>query len=69
MTDNQGQLLSGAVGFTSTAVEVVTGAFLVVFTTVFFVYDGRRIWTWFVNLFPRRAHESIFEASSWAGLR
>jgi putative heme transporter len=70
ISDNQGELLSGAIGFTSTAVEVVTGAFLVLFTTIFFLYDGRGIWDWFVNLFPRRAHESMHEASAlgWASL-
>ena len=68
--DNQGELLSGAIGFTSTAVEVVTGAFLVLFTVIFFLYDGRGIWNWFVNLFPRRAQESMHEASAlgWASL-
>jgi putative heme transporter len=70
VSDNQSGLLSGAIGFTSTAVEVVTGAFLVLFTVIFFLYDGRGIWNWFVNLFPRRAHESMHEASAlgWAAL-
>jgi putative heme transporter len=70
VSDNQSGLLSGAIGVTSTAVEVVTGAFLVLFTVIFFLYDGRGIWNWFVNLFPRKAHESMQEASAlgWASL-
>jgi putative heme transporter len=70
VSDNQSGLLSGAIGVTSTAVEVVTGAFLVLFTVIFFLYDGRGIWNWFVNLFPRKAHESMHEASAlgWGSL-
>jgi putative heme transporter len=70
VSDNQGQLLSGVVSFTSTAAEAVTGIFLILFTVIFFLYDGRGIWNWFVNLFPRRAHESMHEASAlgWASL-
>lgn len=35
--------------------EVVAGFFIVLFSTYFFLADGRMIWAWLVRLFPRTA--------------
>ncbi len=40
-------------------VHVLEGLFIVVFTTLFVLIDGRRIWSWVVRLFPRRARARI----------
>jgi predicted PurR-regulated permease PerM len=48
-------LLSGAVSFGSSFGHFLAGILLVLFATLFFLIDGRRIWQWTVRLFPRRA--------------
>jgi len=40
-------------------VHVLEGLFIVVFTTLFVLIDGRRIWGWVVRLFPLRSRERI----------
>jgi predicted PurR-regulated permease PerM len=52
---HQQQLTSGALGAAATALEVVSGALIALFATIFFLYDGERIWSWLLNLFPRSA--------------
>jgi predicted PurR-regulated permease PerM len=48
----------------------VTGLFLVLFTTYFFIRDGRRIWTFLTGWLPRPATESMRYAggAGWATL-
>ena len=48
-------LLSGAVSFGSSFGHFLAGILLVLFATLFFLIDGKRIWEWTVRLFPRRA--------------
>ncbi|WP_186317750.1 AI-2E family transporter [Curtobacterium sp. 9128] len=43
----------------SGAVHALEGLFIIVFTTIFVLIDGRRIWAWVVRLFPRRARPRI----------
>lgn len=40
-------------------VHALEGLFIVVFTTLFVLIDGRRIWNWVVRLFPRRSRSRI----------
>lgn len=54
---HQGEVASGAISAGRTAIDVVTGAVLFVFLTVFLVYDGDRVWDWVVRLLPRRGEE------------
>lgn len=44
---------------TATASHIVAGAFIMLFTVIFLVYDGRGIWAWFVRLFPARARGRV----------
>jgi putative heme transporter len=44
---------------TTTAGHIVTGLFIALFATIFFTYDGRRIWSWLVRLFPARARGRV----------
>lgn len=64
---NQGGLLSGALSGTRIALEVLSGAAIAVFTTVFFLLDGENIWAWCVRLFPGRSRDGVHEAGlrSW----
>lgn len=52
-------ILSGALEAGSGLVHALEGLFIVVFTTIFVLVDGPRIWSWTVRLFPRRARPRI----------
>jgi len=39
--------------------EVFTGILLAMFTTLFLLYDGRRIWNWLLKLVPSAAREGV----------
>ncbi len=55
VTAGNDQLLDRATQVGATLGHVVAGFFLVLFSTFFFMYDGGRIWSWVVRLFPRSA--------------
>ena len=57
-----GSVASGALSVTGTVTEVLSGALIALFCTLFFLFDGRRIWTWIVGLLPRRARERTHQA-------
>jgi predicted PurR-regulated permease PerM len=59
-------ILSGFQEAGSGAVHVLEGLFIIVFTTLFVLIDGGRIWAWVVRLFPRRARPRI-EVAGAAG--
>lgn len=65
-----GGIASSAYGAAATALEVVSGAGIALFATIFFVHDGPRIWAWVTSLFPRGARPHVDEAGrlSWATL-
>jgi putative heme transporter len=54
-----GALASGAGTVAKTAGSLLTGLLLAIFATVFLVLDGRRVWSWVVRLFPRRARAAM----------
>ncbi len=62
LTGGQGQLLNGALAATATAGHVVTGVFLTLFATYFFLAQGDLIWAWLVRLLPRTARSRVDEA-------
>jgi predicted PurR-regulated permease PerM len=68
--ENSDALVSGALSITSTAGHVVTGFFLVLFSSYFFLSGGDRIWGWLVHLFPRDARARVDGAGirAWATL-
>lgn len=59
---NTGTLLSGALSVTTTVGQVLAGAVIALFCTLFFLIDGRRIWTWVVGLLPRHTRERTHQA-------
>lgn len=52
-------LWTGALSVGSTAGHVLAGLLLALFATLFILIDGRRIWRWFVRLFPRKARAAV----------
>ncbi len=63
---NQDTITEGALSTATLAVEVVTGLLLTLFSLIFFLYDGDRIWAWLVRLFPRVARERVDGAGKLA---
>ena len=56
VNDHQGQIWSGALSVTTTAGQVVAGALLTLFSLIFLLIDGKRIWYWVLGFLPKRAH-------------
>jgi predicted PurR-regulated permease PerM len=67
---NTSSLTATGVATATTLAEVVTGALLVLFSTFFFLRDGRKIWRFIVRLFPVNARWQLSDAgdASWATL-
>ena len=61
-------ILSGFQAAGVGVVHVLEGLFIVVFTTLFVLIDGPRIWAWVVRLFPRRSRARI-DVAGRAGWR
>jgi predicted PurR-regulated permease PerM len=70
LTDHRSTLTTGALSTATTAIDVLASTFLVLFTTFFFLRDGRRIWRFLVNLLPVAAREPLGSAGeqSWQTL-
>jgi putative heme transporter len=64
--NNQSKLTSGALSTAATVTELVTEAVLVLFTLVFFLYGGRNIWKYVVQIIPADARERV-RAAGYAG--
>lgn len=67
---NGDQIVTGALRVGSTAADIGTGFFIVLFSTYFFLSGGDRIWAWVVRLFPRSARRRVDGAGvhAWATL-
>jgi predicted PurR-regulated permease PerM len=56
---SQAAMTSGALGVASTVGEVVASVLLAIFTLVFFLYDGARIWEFVLRGIPRKARDRV----------
>ncbi|WP_313818135.1 AI-2E family transporter [Citricoccus sp.] len=67
---NSQTILSGALGFGSTAGNIAAGTVLAVFALIFFLYDGKRIWRFCLNFVPARHRIAIDGAGEvgWTSL-
>jgi predicted PurR-regulated permease PerM len=67
---NTASLTSTGISTAATVFEVLTGMLLVLFSTFFFLRDGRNIWRFIVRLFPVNARWSLADAgdASWSTL-
>jgi predicted PurR-regulated permease PerM len=70
INDNASSLTSTGIATAATLFEVLTGTLLVLFSTFFFLRDGRKIWRFIVRLFPVNARWSLADAgdASWVTL-
>src|SRR5579875_608559 len=59
---NQAKLTSGALSTATTVTEIITGAFVVLFTLIFFLYGGRNIWQFVVKIFPGEVRDKVHQA-------
>ncbi|MGH3425116.1 MAG: AI-2E family transporter, partial [Nocardioidaceae bacterium] len=64
------QVVNRVAEFGNTLTHVLTGLFIVLFASYFFLYEGERIWTWVVGVFPRdaRAHLDSSGRVAWVSL-
>ncbi len=70
INSNTTSLTSTGIATAATLFEVLAGMVLVIFSTFFFLRDGRKIWRFLVRLFPVNARWSLADAgdASWATL-
>ncbi|EFG47214.1 hypothetical protein HMPREF0183_1478 [Brevibacterium mcbrellneri ATCC 49030] len=67
---SQGKIASGALGAASSIGNFVTGLLITLFASFFFLYDGGRIFQWFVRLLPKPAQPKSVAAAvnGWSTL-
>ncbi|MET9384882.1 AI-2E family transporter [Streptomyces sp. NPDC002928] len=56
---NTDQITSAGLEGVTVVVEALTGILLTVFSTLFLLYDGRRIWEWSLKLVPAAARPGV----------
>ncbi|MEV7506244.1 AI-2E family transporter [Streptomyces sp. NPDC093018] len=56
---NADQITSAGLEGVQVIVEALTGILLVFFSTLFLLYDGKRIWSWVLKLVPAAAREGV----------
>lgn len=62
LSANASSLLSGALSVTATIGHLAAGTLIALFCTLFFLFDGGRIWGWLVGLLPQAARPRAHEA-------
>jgi predicted PurR-regulated permease PerM len=60
--NHQDEIWSGALAVTTTAGQLVTGALLTLFSLIFLLIDGKRIWYWVLGFLPASAHSPVHTA-------
>jgi predicted PurR-regulated permease PerM len=56
---NTDQITSAGLEGVTVVVEALTGILLTIFSTLFLLYDGRRIWEWILKLVPAAARPGV----------
>lgn len=56
---SQAAMTSGALGVASTVGEIVASALLAIFTLIFFLYDGARIWEFVLQGIPQKGRDRV----------
>jgi predicted PurR-regulated permease PerM len=62
LRDNQEKLTSGALSTAATLTEIVTGAFLALFTVIFLLYGGRNIYAFLTRIVPSHTRDRVRDA-------
>lgn len=65
-----GEVVSAVASIGAQAVRLAAGGLLTLFTLIFLLFDGRRVWQWCTGLLPNRGRSAIRIAgeASWASL-
>ncbi|WP_237200507.1 AI-2E family transporter [Rothia nasimurium] len=59
LQNNSSSILNGVASVGSTAADIGTGTIIVLFTLIFFLMEGEKIWLFIVKLFPRDARRAV----------
>lgn len=62
VSDNTDTITSAGLEGVTVLVEALTGILLTVFSTLFLLYDGKRIWQWTLKLVPTAARPGVADA-------
>ncbi|MBZ4318478.1 AI-2E family transporter [Streptomyces huiliensis] len=70
LSSNTKEITSAGIEGVQVIIETLTGIILAMFTTLFLLYDGPRIWRWVLKLVPSAAREGVAGAGprAWATL-
>ncbi|KUI36358.1 hypothetical protein AU195_06130 [Mycobacterium sp. IS-1496] len=60
--DNQQRLTTGALSTAATVTQIVSGAFLVLFTVIFLLHGGRNVWQFVTKIVPAGTRERVRDA-------
>ncbi len=59
---HQEEIWSGALAVTTTAGQLVAGTLLTIFSLIFLLIDGKRIWFWVLGFLPSQSHPAVHSA-------
>lgn len=70
ITSSDTSVFATATSVGTTLTHIVAGFFIALFASFFFLYEGDRIWSWIVALFPRAARDKVHSSgqTAWASL-
>jgi putative heme transporter len=70
VTSSNEQIVASATSLGTALGHIVAGFFIVLFALFFFLYDGERIWSFLVGLFPRSARGRVDSSgrAAWSTL-
>jgi len=64
--ENSGAIVTGALGFGSTATNILAGLVMALFALIFFLKDGTKIWSFLLNFVPSK-HRRAVDGAGYAG--
>ena len=64
--ENSGAIVTGALGFGSTATNILAGLVMALFALIFLLKDGARIWSFLLNFVPSK-HRRAVDGAGYAG--
>lgn len=59
INSNQAGFAEGIIGSAATVAEILTGLFLAIFSAIFFLAGGDKIWSWLLSLVPKRQRPRV----------
>ncbi len=70
ITNSDTSVLTTVTSVGTTLTHIVAGFFIALFASFFFLYEGERIWSWVVALFPKAARDKVHSSgqTAWASL-